>query len=359
LRVRSRKLIFLGLALTAAASIIISAAYASSTTSHARSSSNVVYINSSGGDLDAAYQKAFWTPFTKATGIKVVESAPVDESKLATMVKTKTMQWDITEVSTGGDLARDAKLGYLQKLPKSQLSPKSLIHGALNNYGILDSVASYVVAWNLSKWPMSGKHPTSTADLWNQTDFPGKRCMFKDAQFVSEVAAMSAGVPRNKVYPLNEKLVYQQLDKLKPDVSLWYTSPADSIQALLAGNCVMAGTFNGRVFGANLKQEKLGISFNNAVWDPAYWAIPTGAPDYKNAVKLLKFMQDPKRQAVAANLIGYSGGNKNTAKYISKNTAKYFATTPQNLAGSLKMNDAYWAQNAAANEQAFTNWITK
>lgn len=357
MHVLSRKLIFVGLALTAAASII-SAAYASST-SHARTASNVVYINSSGGDLDVAYQKAFWGPFTKATGIKVVESAPVDESKLATMVKTHTMQWDITEVSTGGDLARDAKLGYLQKLDKSQLPAKALIPGALNNYGVLDSVAAYVVAWDLKKWPLSGKHPTSTADLWNQTAFPGKRCMFKDAEFVSEVAEMSAGVPHNKVYPLNAKVVYQQLDKLKPNVSLWYTSPADSIQALLAGNCVMAGTFNGRVFGANLHGDKLGISFKNAVWDPAYWAIPTGAPDYKNAMKLLAFMQDPKRQAVAADLIAYSGGNKNTAKYISKKTAKYFATTPQNLAVSLKMNDAYWAQHATQNEQAFTTWITK
>ena len=357
MRVGKKRLIFVGLALAAVGSMIAAGSAASSTKAH--NSSNVVYINSSGGDLDAAYKKAFWDPFTKATGIKVVESAPVDESKLTTMVKTHTMQWDITEVSTGGDLVRDAKLGELQKLDKAELPVKDLLPGALSDYGVLDSVAAYVVAWNLNKWPLSGPHPTSTADLWNQTEFPGPRCMFKDAEFVSEVAEMSAGVPQNKVYPLNEKVVYQQLNALKPNVTLWYTSPADSIQALLAGNCVMAGTFNGRVFGANSSGAKLGITFKNAVSDAAYWAIPTGAPDYANAMKLLAFMQDPKRQAAAADLIAYSGGNKNTAKYLSPQVAKYFATAPQNLAVSLKMDDAYWAQHATQNENAFTAWITK
>jgi putative spermidine/putrescine transport system substrate-binding protein len=347
------------LSAVAASTIAVAGCGSSGSGDSGGSGSKVVYINSSGGDLDVAYRTAFWDPFTKATGIKVVESAPVDETKLATMVKTDNMQWDITEVSTGGDLARDAGLNYLQKLDKSKLPADQLLPGALTDYGVLDSVAAYVVAWDLSKWPLSGKHPESTSDLWNQTDFPGKRCIFKDAQFTSEIAVMSAGVAQSDVYPLDQTVVYKQLDALKPNVALWYTSPAQSIQALLAGDCVMAATFNGRVFGANIDGDKLGISFKNAASDPAYWAVPKGAPDYDNAMKLLAYMQDPKRQAVAANMIAYSGGNKDTPKYINPNAVKYFATAPDNLSVTLKLDDDYWAKNATQNEQDFTAWITK
>src|ERR1700693_2112061 len=65
-------------------------------TTTARAQEQVVYINSSGGVLDDINRKIHWDPFTQATGIKVVASAPVDNAKLKAMVTSGNVEWDIT-----------------------------------------------------------------------------------------------------------------------------------------------------------------------------------------------------------------------------------------------------------------------
>src|SRR5438034_10250359 len=86
----------------------------------ARAQEQVVYINSSGGVLDDINRKIHWDPFTKATGIKVVNSAPVDQAKLKAMVTSGNAEWDITEIDDG-DFLRAAKDGLLEKLDLSKL----------------------------------------------------------------------------------------------------------------------------------------------------------------------------------------------------------------------------------------------
>ena len=95
------------------------------TATPAKAQDQVVYINSSGGVLDDINRKIHWDPFTAATGIKVVASAPVDDAKLKAMVTSGNVEWDITEIDDG-DFLRAANAGLLAKLDLSKLPTADL-----------------------------------------------------------------------------------------------------------------------------------------------------------------------------------------------------------------------------------------
>ncbi|MBV9405408.1 MAG: extracellular solute-binding protein, partial [Acidobacteriaceae bacterium] len=196
----------------------------------------VVYINSSGGVLDDINRKIHWDPFTQATGIKVVSSAPVDNAKLKAMVTSGNAEWDVTEIDDG-DFFRAVKEGLLAKLDLTKLPMADLPKEAVTDYGVWDGPYSTVLTWNTDAFPLSGKHPTSLMDLWNVKDFPGPRCLWKDALDNLELGVMHAGVPRDKIYPIDQDKAYAELDKLKKDVGVWWTTGAQSVQAVVNKDC--------------------------------------------------------------------------------------------------------------------------
>jgi len=178
----------------------------------AQAQGKVVYINSSGGVVDDVNRKVFWDPFTAATGIKVVSSAPVDNAKLQAMVMSGNVEWDITEIDDG-DFLRAIKHHLLAKLDLSMLPVADLAKDAVNDYGVWDSPYSTVLTWNTNVFPMSGKHPTSLMDLWNQEDFPGPRCLWKDAQDNLELGVLHASVSFMQEYHATRSI---RLMKTKP-----------------------------------------------------------------------------------------------------------------------------------------------
>jgi putative spermidine/putrescine transport system substrate-binding protein len=318
----------------------------------------VVYINSSGGSPDEAFKKYDWDPFTAATGIKVVSSAPVDNAKLKAMVDSGNVQWDITEIDDG-DFQRDIDAGLLAKISVSQLPTADLPKEAYNDYGVWDATYSTVLVWDTNKWPMSGKHPTSIMDLWNQTDFPGPRCLQKDANDNIEWGAIHGGVSKDSVYPVNQDLAYAELNKLKKKVAVWWTSGAQSVQVIVNHDCVMGTTWNGRPYALVTKtQAPLGVGWTNAALHVGWWAIPKGAKHPTAAMKLLAYMQDAQRQAKVAEATGYSGGNTKTASFLPDTVKQYLATAPDHFSVSLIVDDNWWSKNATDAEKRFTDWLT-
>jgi putative spermidine/putrescine transport system substrate-binding protein len=317
----------------------------------------VVYINSSGGVLDDVNRKIYWDPFTQATGIKVIASAPVDNAKLKAMVANNNVEWDVTELD-GGDFPRAIKEGLLAKLDLSKMPADQLPKDALNEYGVWDGPYSTVLTWNTEIFPMSGKHPTSMMDMWNTKDFPGPRCLWKDAEDNLEIGAMHAGMPRDKIYPIDQDKAYAELDKIKKDVGVWWTTGAQSVQAVVNKDCVMGTAWNGRPYQLIVKDKApLGVAWEGAVLRASWWVIPKGAKHYDNAMRLIAWMQDASRQAEQAEGSGYSGANKGVAAMLPDNVRDYLATSPEHLAASVVADDAWWEENGPAAEKRFTGWV--
>ena len=89
--------------------------------------------------------------------------------------------------------------------------------------------------WNTDVFPLTGKHPTSALDLFNTTDFPGKRCLFNFPKWSGnlEFALMADGVAWKDVYktlatPDGLKRAFNKLDTIRDDI-VWVDSGANSI----------------------------------------------------------------------------------------------------------------------------------
>jgi len=74
-------------------------------------------------------------------------------------------------------------------------------------------------------------------------------------------------------------------------------------------------------------------------------------------MKLIAWMQDPKRQAEQAKSSGYAGGNKGTAALLPDEVRDYLATSPQHLTNTLVVDDSWWEANGPAAEKRFTAWV--
>jgi putative spermidine/putrescine transport system substrate-binding protein len=58
-----------------------------------------IVVTSWGSAYQDAQRKAYFEPFTKATGIKVVEATGPDAAKIKAMVASGNVEWDVVDVS--------------------------------------------------------------------------------------------------------------------------------------------------------------------------------------------------------------------------------------------------------------------
>jgi len=138
-------------------------------------------VISFGGANGKAQVKAYYEPYTKATGTKIV---PVDYNgemaKVKAMVDGKNITWDVVEVETP-ELLRGCEEGLFEKIDIKQVgTPADFVKGSVSECGVGIFVWSTVIAYNADK--IKGE-PKSWADFWDVKKFPGKRGLRKGAKY--------------------------------------------------------------------------------------------------------------------------------------------------------------------------------
>ncbi|WP_246663480.1 extracellular solute-binding protein [Phyllobacterium endophyticum] len=116
--------------------------------------SGEVVITSGGGTWEAAQKKAFFDPFTRDTGIKVV-LVPEDHAKLLASVKLGQPEADITSVP-GGALAGFVNKGAVEKMDYSLFGKETLAaipEQMKNENGVGALLYSIAIAYNTTKFP--------------------------------------------------------------------------------------------------------------------------------------------------------------------------------------------------------------
>src|SRR5205807_10470269 len=73
-----------------------------------------IVVNDSGGAMGTWMRKAYFDPFEKTYGIRVVETSPVDFGKLRAMVESGNVEWTVTEIG-GQDAIRAERLGLVER----------------------------------------------------------------------------------------------------------------------------------------------------------------------------------------------------------------------------------------------------
>jgi putative spermidine/putrescine transport system substrate-binding protein len=311
-----------------------------------------------GGTVGAAEKKAFFEPFEKATGVKILSvEYNGEQAKVKTMVEAKAVTWDVVEVESA-DVSRGCDEGLFEQIDWAKIGNKADFQpGAVHECGVGVFVWSTVMAYNGDKVKDG---PKSWAEFWDTKKFVGKRGLRKGARYNLEFALMADGVKPADVYKVlatkdGADRAFKKLTELKPHIQ-WWEAGAQPAQILVAGDVILSVAFNGRIDAARREGKNLKISWTGGIYDLDVWTIPKGARNKELSQKFIAFASTADAQAAFARQIAYGPVN---SKALAKLDAKVLAdlpTSPANAKDALQFDTKFWADQGEALEKRFASW---
>src|SRR5258707_7501278 len=164
-----------------------------------------------------------------------------------------------------------------------------------------------------------GAVPNGWADFWDTKKFPGDRAMFGTSGGgwpEMEFALMAAGVPPDKVYPIDIDKALESYSKIKKYVVRWWDTGAVPIQLLTDREVTMTTVWNGRMAALQAAGVKAEISWSQGLSKRDAWGIPKGAKNKVNAMKFVAFSTMAIPQARIAMALPYGSVNNASNKDI-------------------------------------------
>ena len=310
-----------------------------------------------GGAPAQAIKKAFYEPFEKETGIRVVgvvhESDPTSQFKL--IVDTKSYLWDVCMVTPSNVGYLTAPKNYLETIGIDASEVPTFVPGTITPVWLGFSVFGKIMAYRTDKFGENG--PKTWADFWNVTKFPGRRGLYKGCIGMIEAALMADGVDPKDLYPIDMDRAFRSLDKIKKHVAVWWTSGAQNTQLLQSGEVDMCDTWGARAFAAIESGAPVKMVWTQGTFSMDGWSILTGTPRLDLARKFVRFCVKPEQQAIYSSTVANGPTNQKAYDSISEARAKVLPTSPDNLKGLVRENPTWWIQNNAKIQERFQEWL--
>jgi putative spermidine/putrescine transport system substrate-binding protein len=315
-----------------------------------------------GGAYEAAAKKAYFEPFTQATGVDFsLESYDGGLAKLSAMEQAKNTTWDLMDLESN-DAITACDEGLLKKFDKKSLGNTSdFIPGAISDCAVASMVWSTVYAYDASKLKTA---PSTINDFFDLQRFPGKRGLRKSPKGSMEWALIADGVDPKDVYkvlgtPAGVDRAFKKLDTIKKSI-VWWESGAQAPQLLADGAVVMTQAYNGRIDDAAKKDNKpFKIVWDAQVYDYEWWGIPKGAKHADEAAKFIVSASQPKAYADLSKYIAYAPPRKDAIPLVDKQRLADLPTAPENFKRALQIDSTFWADNADEINKRFQVWLTQ
>jgi putative spermidine/putrescine transport system substrate-binding protein len=306
----------------------------------ARAQSKEIRMIESGGASGDSIQVGYIEPLKAKTGITVVRESPSSLGKLRALVESGQTTTTLFELGSSV-MVQAKKLGLIEKIDWDAVKPAAMFPEAKNEYGFGYQYFSTIMAWKAGQ-----KEPKSWAEFFDTKAFPGKRCLPDYPHYCLGFAAQAAGVPMDKLFPLDVDLAFKKLNEIKKDVSVWWKAGAQPPQLLKDNEVQYVICWSGRVVG----DPAFGMNFAGGKADLSYFGIVKNSkPDDKAAAyKLMHEMSLPENQAKAAGVISYTGPSPELDAMLPKDKLWQFPTSKQNKAVQYFEDAEWWAANGEA-----------
>lgn len=313
---------------------------------------------SQGGAYQKAQTVAILDPAAKKLGIVInQDSAPDAWPIMRSQVATGKPTWDVVDVPTNYCL-RGGEQGLVEKLDFSLIPNGAAMPEKYRSpYSVAYEFYSSVLGYSLKKYPDAATAPQSWADFWDIKKFPGRRALRNHPLATLEAALMADGVAPDKLYPLDVDRAFKKLEQIKPSITVWWTSGAQSAQLLNDGEVDMVMAWNGRVSALIKEGAKVAYTYNQGILQSTSLCILKGAPNLATAVKFVNEAVDPVLQANLPLHIDY--GPANPAAFdtgvIPAARAKELPSAPENARRQALMSYAWWS--SPEGEAAEKRWL--
>ena len=219
-----------------------------------------------------------------------------------------------------------------------------------------------------TKFP--GEKPSKLADFFDAKKFPGMRGISKRPVVALEFALMADGVPPAEVYktlstPAGVDRAFKKLDAIKANLIFWEAG-AQPPQMLADGEVVMTTAYNGRIFNAQMAENKpFEIIWDHHVYNMDYYAILKGTKNKATALEFLKFATSTQALADQASWISYGPSRKSSVPLITTyqgtdiKMAPHMPTAPANIKNALFSDDEWWADHQDEILKRYSAWMAK
>jgi putative spermidine/putrescine transport system substrate-binding protein len=288
--------------------------------SPARADKGELVVVSWGGDYDQALRELVFPAFEKATGYTVKLDAPPETAKLKAMVQSGNVSWDV----------------IMTDIPAVLTAMKDDLLEPLD-YSAIDKA-------KLGQLP-KGKHPRNWAEVWDANRFPGSRTFNFQGGIEPqlEVALMADGVPIDKLYPIDVERAWKMYDRLRPLVGKWYTSHAQAIQLIGAGEAAVGCTIGPRGIAAKHSGAPIDVEYHQGKLASDNWCLVKGVRNKKAAMEFINFAIDGKAQAGISQRVPYGPSNSGAFEFLSAEQAADLNTSPQNIKEQFWQQVEWWA----------------
>ncbi|MGF9566863.1 polyamine ABC transporter substrate-binding protein [Neorhizobium sp. BT27B] len=341
--------------MVASGAALLSAPFVKSAAAQNRS----LTIRDPGGPVGEAYKKAFFEPFSKATGIDVVgvQSSHGPTGEIKAMVEAGNYAWDGALIDMS-DAVLLRQGNYLDPVAgPGGLGPNALQIPATLRHEFLVGAMGYATAIAYRTDTMGSKPPTSFADFWDIAGVPGTRSLRKHPSGTLEPALLADGVAKEKLYPLDLDRTFQILDRIRNDVAVWWTGGAQTSQMLKTGEVDCVLTWNGRAQVAIDDGAPVRIVWKDAMFSFGGFAILRGGPNVALMREFIEFASAGENQAEFVKYSTSGPCNPKAFDLIDPKLADILPTNPKYFAQMFVMDANWWSANSNKAQERFETWL--
>lgn len=323
----------------------------------ASAESKTLTIQTGTGQFADCLRTAYYEPFEKATGIKIL-TAPenIDDSKFKLQVQTRHYMADVQWTGSTFALSQDGA-DYLEPIDYSSINKDELIPGlALNNAAPFDTFAT-VLAYNSEK--TGGKVPAGWADFFDLKKFPGKRGIGNDSSAIIMMALLADGVLPEDIVPFDFDRAFKKLDSIKSELIFWESG--SQVQDLLAsGETPLSMAFANRVDAAKQSGKPVGMIWDGFMIGTDFLGVPKGNPNAATAMQYISFVLSKEINGQLTNCI--ATGPVNTKAKVNPKWQDLYPTSHLDKSHIVRDDpkiSSWLASHSKEIEEQFQQWKSK
>lgn len=314
-----------------------------------------VRVCNPGGAIGDAERVGIYEPFTKLTGIEVVEQSGSTISKIKAQVDSKNIEWDVATTGRSNLMALLAQGDYAEEIDYSYIDAPGLAERYRQKYSVTYFLLATVMSYRTDAFDTT---PAGWTDFWNVEAFPGPRnYMSGNAGLGVQLfpALIADGVPMDQLYPFDIPRAFASLDKIKDDIVTYWTTGAQSAQLMSDNETVMGIAWNGRIGSLINAGAPVDIAWEGAQFLNDDYVVLKGTPNYENAMKFIAFALLPESQARFSMLIDYGYTNEDAAALVPEERKRVLPSA--HLAKGFFQNEEWEMQHFDEMTEAWSKWI--
>ena len=332
---------------TAAAAATLAAPYI--ITPSRAASKELVFVGF-GGSYQEGQTKAYFEPFERETGIKIIQTSGVDLAKLRAQVQSKNVEWDLVTLP---DRQRYTAVqdGLLMPLNYNAINKADILPEVVSEFCIGHITVIMQLVYS-TKFYKTGSEPKGWGDFWN-LQFPGTRAMYNAPAYILEIALLADGVPKDKLYPLDIPRALKSLDRIKKSLIWWTQFPQPGVM-LNSGEITMTPWTRG--ITQLIAGDPIGVIYENAILSFEGWTVPKGARNADIAMQFINFAIKPERQAALTNHVAFGPTNIKAMPLVDPKVAKWLPSNPEHWKKGALMSGDWWGPNLQKATEQWNEW---